>query len=156
MTIRFYLFNILYTICMLSVYAPKNLQYFIDKFPEVKNLIASSDYISSCNFSMNFFPVVLNADHEVGMSMKVPISAYMCISPNTDLGVYFDQTISYDTYDDNIHLRPWSKFNSNMDQLSIYISDYLTSYHISTNRKFSIFMCRDRHTGFGYKLFWCL
>ena len=138
---------------MLSVYAPKNLQYFMDKFPEVKNLIASSDYISSCNFSMNFFPVVLNADHEVGMSMKVPISAYMCISQNTDLGVCFDQTISYDTYDDNIHLRSWSKFNSNMDQLSIYISDYLTSHHISPNRNFSIFMCRDRHTGFGYKLF---
>lgn len=139
---------------MLSWYKPKNIEYFMENFPQVKNLIASSEYISSCNFSMNFFPVVLNADHEVGMSMKVPISAYLCISKNSDWGIKFDQTLSYDTYDDNIYTRPRSKFNQNVDQLSKYVNDYLIKHNIKPDFDINIFMCRDRNTGFGYKLFW--
>ena len=50
---------------MMNSYKEKDLTYFMSRFPAVANLILDSDYISSCNFSMNFFPVVLNADNEL-------------------------------------------------------------------------------------------
>lgn len=141
---------------MLSSYTPKDLKYFMDNFPEVKNLIASGDYISGCNFSMNFFPVVLNADHEVGMSMKAPVSAYFIASKNQCSGIVLHKTINYDNFHDKALEYPRDRYNYNLDQLSIYITDYLTKHNVSTDWNLSIFMCRDRHTGFGYKLFWAV
>lgn len=139
---------------MIGKYKSKRLDYFMDKFPKVKNLMASSDYISSCNFSMNFFPVVLNADDEVGMSMKVPISNYFTVSKNIWLGVRLEQSIVYDIFDDDIHIYARDNYNQNIDKLSIYIRDYLTKHDTDTNWSINLFMWRDKESGFGYRIFW--
>lgn len=138
----------------MNSYKEKDLGYFMSRFPAVANLILDSDYISSCNFSMNFFPVVLNADYELWMAMRIPITSYLCVKSTTHGGVQFDTSIFYDTYADAIHERPISKKTEGIDNLVAYITKYLQKHNVNPNVIIRIFMARDRDTGFGYKSFW--
>ncbi len=139
---------------MIWTYKSKDISYFMEKFPEVKNMILSSEYVSSCNFSMNFFPVVLNADNEIGMSMRVPLSAYFCVHKTATPWVSFDKSIFYDTYTDNINIYGWTKYGDKLDKLAEYVADYLKSYDIEPHLSINIFMPRDRNIWFWYKSFW--
>lgn len=139
---------------MMNSYKEKDLAYFMSRFPAVANLIIDSDYISSCNFSMNFFPVVLNADYELWMAMRIPISSYLCIKSTTQGGVQFDTSIFYDTYADAIHQRPLSRNTEGIDNLVAYITKYLQKHNVNPNIIIRIFMARDRDTWFWYKSFW--
>ena len=139
---------------MMNSYKEKDLTYFMSRFPAVANLILDSDYISSCNFSMNFFPVVLNADNELWMSMRIPITSYLSVKSTLDGGVVFDTSIFYDAYADTIHERPISKSTQSINNLTAYILKYLQKHNVNPNVIIRIFMARDRDVGFWYKSFW--
>ncbi len=138
----------------ISSYTPKNLHYFMKHYSEIEQLMIRSTYISSCNFSYNFFPVLFNIDQEIGMSMRVPLSSYLCLAERPSWGIVFEKAYTYDSFHQQIRIDDLSVYSEHLDSLGIYMQKYLQEHGCHDSYDIAIFMSRQRNAWFGYKSFW--